>query len=341
MLWVTCFVDKFLVMHCNGALSYRQNWHISCFFTGMKKYRILCLDGGGIRGFITARLIERLQQEHPGWLEQVDLIAGTSTGGLLALALASGKSPSEVCELYANAGESIFDDSLLDDLKDLGRLVGADYSSAPLQKELERTFGQLSLAELEKKVAIPAFDLDNQAEDPDKRSWKPKIFHNFIGDDSDGDQNVAKVALYTSAAPTYFPSADGYIDGGVFANNPSLVALAQAIAQDNHHSERAELGEVVLLSIGTGAAKSYIEGETLDWGLTQWGGHLIDLLMDGMAGISDYQCKQLLGERYARLQVALDEPIELDDPNQIHLMDRIASQHHLGEMTEWLQEHWL
>lgn len=64
----------------------------------------------------------------------------------------------------------------------------------------------------------------------DRRTWKPKIFHNFKGDDSDGDALIANVALYTSSAPTYLPSADGYIDGGVFANNPSVVALAQAIS---------------------------------------------------------------------------------------------------------------
>lgn len=307
----------------------------------MKKYRILCLDGGGIRGFITARLLERLQREQPGWLDQVDLIAGTSTGGLLALALASGKTPQEVCKLYSNAGATIFNDSLLDDVKDLGKLVGADYSTAPLQRELEQTFGDLRLGELEKKVAIPAFDLDNEAPDPVRRSWKPKIFHNFSGADSDAHHNVAKVALYTSAAPTYFPSVDGYIDGGVFANNPSLVALAQAIDQDNVHAERAELDQVVLLSVGTGVAKKYIEGAALDWGFTQWGGHLVDLLMDGVAGISDYQCQQLLGERYARLQVELDEPIELDDPEQIDRMEEIASNHHLANTSRWLETHWL
>lgn len=307
----------------------------------MNRYRILCLDGGGIRGFITARLLQRLQEEHPGWLAKVDLIAGTSTGGLLALALASGKSPAQMCELYSEAGATIFEDSLLDDVKDLGRLVGADYDTEPLQALLEKVFGTLRLGDLETKVAIPAFDLDNQAEAPQVRSWKPKIFHNFDGIDSDADHAVSRVALYTSAAPTYFPSVDGFIDGGVFANNPSLVALAQAIDQKNHQHERAELEEVVLLSVGTGSAPNYIEGDALDWGLTQWGSHLVDMLIDGVTGVSDYQCRQLLGDRYKRIQVRLNEPIELDDPSQIERMQQIAAEHRLTETRRWLEQHWL
>jgi len=307
----------------------------------MSKYRILCLDGGGIRGYITARLLERLQQQHPDCLEGIDLIAGTSTGGLLALALASGMSPTQMCDLYANSGQTIFDDSMLDNLTDLGRLVGAQYDTEPLQQELETLFGDLRLGELNTKVAITSFDLDNQAKTPSRRSWKPKIFHNFAGEDSDAHLSVAKVALYTSAAPTYFPSVDGYIDGGVYANNPSLVALAQAIDQDNAHTERAELDEVVLLSLGTGIAQSYIEGEALDWGITQWSRHLIGMLLEGVSGVADYQCQQLLGERYNRLQVELEAPIALDDPSELPTMQRIAMEQPLDEASDWLRQHWL
>lgn len=270
----------------------------------MAKYRVLSLDGGGLRGLITARLLDRLNSSPAikGWLDSTDLFAGTSTGGILALGLANGKSPKEICNLYKNQGKKIFKDSLWDNIRDLGKIGGADYSNDNLKAELAKFFGKKTLGDLKRKVAIPTFDLDNQAA-PHERTWKPKIFHNFKGADSDADTLVANVALYTSSAPTYFPSADGFIDGGVFANNPSIVGLAQAISGKNQADEKAQLDEVVMLSIGTGVSLVYIEGQDLDWGYAQWAKPLINVLMDGVAGISDYQARQLLGNRYQRLQI--------------------------------------
>lgn len=309
----------------------------------MSKYRILSLDGGGIRGFITARLLQRLLEQHPGWLQQVDFIAGTSSGDILALALANGKKPEEIAQLYANAGHKIFDDSVWDDVRDVGKLVGAEYSNKALKRELDNVFGGVTLKELEKKVAIPAFDLDNEHTDKAKRTWKPKIFHNFSGKDSDGDFTAAKVAMYTSAAPTFFPSVDGYIDGGVFANNPSVVALAQAISHDNQPTECIDIADIVLLSVGTGVSLNFIKGKSLDWGYGQWSRPLIDILMDGVAGISDYQCKQLLGNRYQRLQIEFgpNESIKLDDVNKLDRMQHIATEYDLSTTSEWLEQHWL
>ncbi len=228
----------------------------------MATYKILSLDGGGLRGLITARMLQRLNDDPDitGWLNKVDLVAGTSTGGILALGLAAGKSPQEICNLYKNKGPEIFDDSIWDDIRDLGKTVGAEYSNKALKKELRAIFGATTLAQLSKKVAIPTFDLDNEATDTSQRSWKPKIFHNFVGSDSDGASLASDVALYTSSAPTYFPSANGYIDGGVFANNPSLVAVAQAISQSNKPAERASIDDVALLSVGTGISLTYIKG---------------------------------------------------------------------------------
>lgn len=130
----------------------------------MAKYRILCLDGGGLRGLITARLLARLNA-HPqvaGWLSTVDLFAGTSTGGILALGLACGKTPEEICTVYKERGGVIFDDSIWDNLRDLGKTVGADYSSKGLKAELKAVFGDLKLRDIPRKVAIPTFDLDNE-----------------------------------------------------------------------------------------------------------------------------------------------------------------------------------
>lgn len=311
----------------------------------MATYKILSLDGGGLRGLISARMLQRLNDdpEIAGWLGSADLIAGTSTGGILALGLAAGKTPQEICNLYLNKGPDIFDDSIWDNIRDLGKTVGAEYSNKVLKKELKTIFGAKTLAELNKKVAVPTFDLDNEAADTSKRSWKPKIFHNFAGAGSDGARQAADIALYTSSAPTYFPSADGYIDGGVFANNPSLVALVQAISQSNIPTERAKLDDVVLLSVGTGISLNYIKGQTLDWGYAQWVKPLIDILMDGVAGISDFQANELLGKRYQRLQVvfAPDESIPMDAVKKLGRMDQIANTVDLTETTNWIKQFWL
>ena len=203
-------------------------------------YKILSLDGGGIRGLITVILLQRLSEEQglENWLEQVDLVAGTSTGGLLALAIASGLDLEVIRELYVTKGADIFDDSWIDDIIDLGTVIGAEYDNKKLRRQLRRILPDTTLGELQRNVLITTFDLDNEDDDPRKRSWKPKLFHNIAGDDNDNETLAYKVGLYTSAAPTYFPTVDGFIDGGVYANNPSMCALAQT--QDSRNDVRPE-----------------------------------------------------------------------------------------------------
>jgi patatin-like phospholipase/acyl hydrolase len=173
-------------------------------------YRILSLDGGGIRGLITIILLQRLNQETSlaGWLDQVDLVAGTSTGGLLALAIAKGVDLQVLRDLYETKGKDVFDDSWLDDLRDLATIIGAEYNNKKLTRELKAIFGSTTLGELRHNLIVTTFDLDNEATDPQKRSWKPKIFHNLPGNDNDNNFLAYKVGLYTSAAPTYFPEMD-------------------------------------------------------------------------------------------------------------------------------------
>jgi hypothetical protein len=309
----------------------------------MARYRILALDGGGIRGLISAILLQRLSEAPAlrGWLEQVDLLAGTSTGGLLALGIAKGFDLQTIRGLYETQGARIFDDSWLDDLQDLGKLMGADYDIKNLEDILRDLFGTTTLAQLAKRVLITTFDLDNQADEPTQRTWKPKLFHNFPGPDSDGEQLAFKVGLYTSAAPTYFESVDGYIDGGVYANNPAMCALAQS--QDARHPDRPPLGDVVLFSLGTGTSLTYIEGARLDWGYAQWAKPLIDLLLDGVSGIADYQCRQLLGDHYHRLapMFPVGTTIPMDDVERIPDMIAFATNIHLETTIQWLSTHWM
>jgi uncharacterized protein len=313
----------------------------SVAFSRVAVDRILSIDGGGIRGVVPTIVLQRLAAETDlAFLEGVDLVAGTSTGGLIALAVAAGIDLDRLRELYVDRSAAVFADSFYDDVKDLGKIIGADYDIANLRVELRHVFEDLTLAECSKRVLVPAFDLDN--EDPAARSWKPKIFHNFPGPDSDGLQLAYKVGTYTSAAPTYFQTEDGYIDGGVFAANPSMCALAQVLDARVPPDERAELSEVRLLSLGTGRSLVHVEGDSLDWGYVQWVRPLLGLLLDGVSGIAHYQCTQMLGERYFRLAPTFppDVEIAMDDVDQIPYLVEFAQGLDLAPLIAWLRGNW-
>ncbi|HSM56679.1 MAG TPA: patatin-like phospholipase family protein [Candidatus Sulfomarinibacteraceae bacterium] len=306
----------------------------------MKPYRILTIDGGGIRGLLTCVILQRLQEAAPGWLDSVDLLAGTSTGGIIILGLAHGLTPTTLRNLYYEKGPVIFDDSWADDLVDLGKMIGADYDIEPLQEELEAILGDTRLGQLPKRVLVSAFDLDNEHPDPTRRHWKPKFFHNFPGIDSDADIPAYKVALYTSAAPTYFPTVDGFIDGGVAANNPSMAALTQTQDRRAEMIRRPALEEIVLLSLGTGQPSHFIEGARHDWGYAQWAKPLLNIMLDGASGIADYQCRQILGDRYHRLSPLLPQPIELDQWQRRGDLVRLGERLDLSDTIKWLEEQW-
>jgi hypothetical protein len=242
--------------------------------------------------------------------------------------------------LYVNAGPKIFDDSWLDNLVDLGKLRGADYSTKPLRLELKKLFGNATLGQLEKRVLITTFDLDNEDPRPDKRTWKPKLFHNFPGPNNDSTSSAVDVGLYTAAAPTYFPSVDGYIDGGVYASNPAICALAQT--QDNRYNPTPAMKDVLLFSLGTGTSLQYVTGKALDWGYIQWAKPLINLMFDGTAGIADYQCTQFLGSQYHRLAPVFPAgvTIDMDDIRKIPYMTEFAESLVIDDTITWLKQTW-
>lgn len=283
-------------------------------------YLILSLDGGGVRGAYQARLLDRLQEMMP-FLDKVQLIAGSSIGGINGLCLAAGHGADDLVGLFATRGADIFSsrdwwDTLSGPTDEVYR---ANYDNAGLSSAVGDLLGTKTLGDLDKKVVITSFDLDNMDTQSKatatrvykRRFWKPKIFHNFESEGSDRAELALDVALRTSAVPTYFPSHQGYIDGGIVANNPSMCALGRAVKSG------IPLDRIVMLSIGTGTTPTYVEGDRLDWGYKQWVPKLFPLIMDGMVGIPDYVCEQLLPNRYVRIHPFLPEEVELDDADRI------------------------
>ena len=292
-------------------------------------YRILTLDGGGIRGVLALTVLQRLEDKFPNLLKNTHLFAGTSTGGIIALGFASGLSIQQLSTLYVEHGKEIFDRSL----KSLWGIAGPKYSNKKLEQLLKTLlFQDKKLGELERKVLIPSFDLDNK--DKDFRTWKPKFFNNFGTHEEDNELPLYKIALYTSAAPTYFPSKDGYVDGGMVANNPSVASICQVLKSND-----CKLEDICLLSIGTGEYSQFIENEEFNFGYLNIK-TIVDILLNSPELISDYESNQLLKEKYCRIQPQINTFIDLDDCAKIPKLKDIGNLLDLEIAEQWLAKYW-
>jgi patatin-like phospholipase/acyl hydrolase len=147
------------------------------------------------------------------------------------------------------------------------------------------------------------------------------------------------VALRTSAAPTFFPVYQGYVDGGVVANNPSMCAVAQAL---HPVIGRQKLDDIVLISLGTGSNPKRLEAVDSAWGLLPWAQRgIVELLIEGTVDVANYQCRQILSDRYHRLNPVLSEheSISLDRVDLVPRMIEIAGQHPLDATIAWIKSH--
>ena len=276
--------------------------------------RILAIDGGGIRGIIPALVLADLERRagRPVF-ELFDLIAGTSTGGILACALCAPESlPAEqLVALYEEEGPEIFSRSALQRARSGEGLLDEKYDSAALDRALERFLSDKRLSESRPDLIVPAYD----TADPG-----PYFFKSSKARENEADDfALSVVARATSAAPTYFEASavDGraLIDGGVFAINPAMSAFAEVM----RHQPSAE---VVLLSLGTGQrTRRRTYADIKDWGLVEWARPILDVVFDGVSDAVDYQLLHILGEeRYWRLQVELTEANDdMDDASEENL----------------------
>ena len=290
-------------------------------------YKILSIDGGGIRGIIPARVLERLETHVPGIVQEFDLYAGSSTGAVLAAGFAYGFDPRFMRQMYQGFGKQVFVDSIWDDLRDLKYILGADYSIDNLKALLERVIGETTLGDLEKKVLIATFNLKDESHDPPR--WKPKFFHNYPDSRGDSQERLVDVVIRSAAAPIYFPIYQGYIDGGVSAINPSMCALAQAFNEG--------FLDIRLLSLGTGNNPRWLDEQNGDWGVYQWGLNLVNIVMDGGSEVADYQCRQILKDQYFRLQPQLLKPIGMDEWRSTGEMIEIADAIDLEPILAWFE----
>jgi hypothetical protein len=190
-------------------------------------FRILSIDGGVIKGAFPAAFLCALQDGLSHHIaDHFDLIAGTSTGGIIALGLGLGLSPAEILRFYTDSGTTIFPASQKWSTR-LKHYLTAKYSPDPLESALKSAFGDLLLGQSRQRLVIPSFSALTGKIYVYKTPHDPRF-------ESDWRKSAVEVAMATSAAPSYFPPyiARNYIahlDGGMWANNPTGNAVVEAI----------------------------------------------------------------------------------------------------------------
>lgn len=276
-----------------------------------RPFRILSIDGGGICGILPASVLAELESRFLGGnsvADHFDMIAGTSNGGIIALALAHGMTGRQIRDVYLERGGNIFPVASV-----FGRLTRGFrrnhrfiYDRQYLQDELLRIFGATPFGEARTRLVIPAFE---------GRHGEPWLFKTPHHPDYklDRHERMVTVALSTAAAPTYFEALpnNGYImvDGGLWANNPVMNALVDALTCYD-----LDRSQVQILSLGCGETTFKVSRSLARGGKLQWRG-VITAAMKAQSHNALGQAYLLVGkENVTRIDAPETPlPIALDD----------------------------
>ncbi|MBD1932763.1 MULTISPECIES: CBASS cGAMP-activated phospholipase [Cyanophyceae] len=271
-------------------------------------FKILAIDGGGIRGLYAAYILKRIREEFDIiFSEYFDLIVGTSTGSIIAGALAVDRPIEKIVIIYEVEGRKIFTSNSFS----LNGFYRSKYSKKHLENILNKEIGNKILSDIKKtRLIIPATDIANgQA-----FVFKSSYLEEFV---RDKNIKIVDAILSSCSAPIYFDPnrLENYLlaDGGLWANNPALVGLTEAIGK-----LEIDKNDVRILSIGTGIGKHYYKidsAETRNWGLVNgWEGKkIIDIILNLQSTSAENIVRLILKEeKYLRLNFITDSKLSLD-----------------------------
>lgn len=258
------------------------------------KFKILSIDGGGIKGLYSSTILEHLESKFGGSCsDYFDMICGTSTGGLIALALSQKISAAEISKIYTEHGKEIFPKQ--------NKLVGllrqtlwkGKFKDEALKKVLTHFLGEKVIGESNNLLCIPSYSFT------DARPWVFKYDHKEGNLDRDNKAKYVDVALATSAAPTYLPLAEidlydykQFIDGGVWANNPSLLGLIEALTYFVGKDKPYDSVQILSVSsLNNTAGKP--TGLKRNRSFVNWRNDLFETSLIGQSSFTDYTLSKL------------------------------------------------
>lgn len=276
-----------------------------------EKFLILSIDGGGIRGVYPAHILNYIQSKLGiNLYEHFDLFAGTSTGSIIAAAVASQISPSDIITMYEEHGQEIFKKRKFSTARPI---LNSYYESNYLSSTLTNVFKETKLGDLEKPLILPATDVANGGVHVFKSKYSPEFVR-------DGDVLLGDAVLASCSAPVFFDphKVDEYLlaDGGLWANNPSLVAVIDA-----NKKLGIPLENIKIVSIGTGHSKKAYGTAERKWGLMNGWEHkeLINFILSLQSQSTENYLKLLLKpEQVLRINFESDSDLPLDDVSCIN-----------------------
>nr|WP_095982656.1 patatin-like phospholipase family protein [Melittangium boletus] len=333
------------------------------------------MDGSpvaGGEGYITAGILQSLRRmlddagDTRALLNQVDLFVGSSAGAFNAAFFAREEDPDAALsrsidfwsEVVAMNKKGVSPGRLMRTLAGSSSLVDSRY----MRDFFCGYFGATTtLGDLKKKLVIPAFQLDGQRRG--LRIWRPKVFHNVGGpDEPDLNELLVDVLMRSGSPPLVYPiyqglrgQGSGYVDGGVYANNPSLVGLASALREmgreESMESEPPDLSNILLLSLGNGRMSKFLTADfregTANWGFARWLLEvrdpllLIKMLLDAGSDAIDYQCRMILRKGYFRMNPVVEKALHAYERKHVEAglqqeLTRASCVDRLAQAHQWL-----
>lgn len=300
----------------------------------MSCFQILALDGGGIKGLFSAAVLTHLEEDLKiNCTDYFDLIVGTSTGGIIALGLGIGIRPHEIVRFYVNKGPKIFPTGICLTLRQYWQ---NKYESLPLEGALKKCFEDKLLSDSKKRLVILSYNLGDDDVYLFKTSHHERLTRDY-------KVPMWKVALATSAAPTYFPSFCGInsirlIDGGIWANNPTMVGIVEAVSMLGQ-----SLDSIKVLSLGT-TDEIKIRADKLDkGGFWQWKKAALEVFLRAQNIGTFTQAQLLLGkDKIIRLNPKVPDGLfKMDKLSEKELLSKAAheSRHFAPQFKEKFMNH--
>lgn len=315
-------------------------------YTKSKPLRVLSLDGGGVRGIIPARILFEIERRTNKPISELfDLIVGNSTGGIIALGLTTPDinnrpkyTAEEVLNFYMKNANRIFKKSFWRNVKSGWGLWGAKYDRTDLDHILEDLFGNTQLSETLKPVLVISYLIN---------STEIHIWTSRVARENKRDYLLKDIAGATSAAPTYFAPKKMIdsrgkitfeIDGGIYANNPSTIAITEIYRSFPDITRES----ILIVSIGTGQIKFDKEFEKLEnLGVIGWiiTSNLIDVMMNASNDLFEWQTS-ILNNLSKRIQVEIPDRLgNMDNASAENLNGLLeTSEKYIDNNTKMLDE---